>query len=110
MNEQIKESYEDGFAEINGRKYSFGKVNHKTRLKIFGFAQSIMGDMSRGNMSFMGSDEYSKIEDIIFANVTFDNSSLSKLPNHFEEYGADYILFVSSAIGVFTYPFMKGTS
>lgn len=107
----IKECYEDGFAEINGRKYMFGEINHKTRLKIFGFAQSISVQLSSGNLSFIGTDGYFTIEDLIFSNMTYDHDSLNKIKDkQFEDFGEDYILLITTAFRVFSYPFMKGTN
>ncbi len=106
-----KACFDDGFAEINGRKYVFGSVNHKTRLKIFGYFQSIGYEMSRGSMAFMGTDEFSKIEDIMFSNITFEDSALIKIKDsHFDKCGEDFPLLVPVAMGVFCYPFMRGTS
>jgi len=110
---KIKEVYADGFAEINGRKYVFCDVNHKTRLKIFGFAQSKQRELATGQLSFVGTDEYFAIEDLMFKNMTFEDERLSKARDekkHFEAFGEDYIILISTAMQVFSYPFMKGTS
>lgn len=107
----VKECYEDGFAEINGRKYEFGKINHKTRLKIFGYANAVMPSLLSGNYAFMGSDEYKDFQDLMFKNMILDGTSLTKLSeDHFEKYGEDYIILISMAMQVFCYPFTKGTS
>jgi len=111
MSKIIKQCFDDGFAEINGRKYVFCNVNHKTRLKIYGYGHSISHLLSSGDFSFMGSDEFSKIEDLMFSNMTYDNDSLIKIADkHFTDFGEDHTLLVTTAIRVFCYPFMKGTS
>jgi len=105
---KVKECFEDGCAEINGRKYTFGSINHKTRLKIFGYAQSVKHLMVHGDYSFMSDDSYSNIEDLMFSNMIYDKQSLSKLPEHFNEFGEDYLKLVNISMMVFCYPFMKG--
>ena len=107
----IKECYDDGFAEINGRKYVFGEINHRTRLKIFGFAQSISTELLSGNLSFVGTSGYFDIEDLMFSNMLYDNDSLNKIKDkHLKDHGEDYILLITTAFRVFSYPFMKGTN
>tara|TARA_R100000655_G_scaffold15789_3_gene34812 strand:+ start:14188 stop:14550 length:363 start_codon:yes stop_codon:yes gene_type:complete len=105
----VKGCYEDGSAEINGRSYKFCKVNHKKRLKIFGYASKISKLLNEGNLSFLGSDEQLAIEDLIFSNMTYNDSSLAKIDNHFEKYGEDYIPLFTMSLSVFSYPFMKGS-
>jgi len=105
----VKKCYEDGSAEINGRSYKFCKVNHKKRLKIFGYASKIRCQMQDGNLSFLGTDEQLAIEDLMFSNMTFHDSSLAKIDNHFDKYGEDYIPLFTTALSVFSYPFMKGS-
>jgi len=109
---KIKECYEDGFAEVNGRKYHFCEVTHKDRLKIFGYVQSIQKDLISGVMSFVGDSEYSAIEDLMFSKMTYKDEQLSRVVErgHFTEFGEDYIILATTAMQVFCYPFTKGTS
>ena len=104
----VKKCYEDGSAEINGRSYKYCKVNHKKRLKIFGYASKIKNSLLAGDLSFLGSEEQLKIEELMFSNMTFNDSSLAKIGNHFDKYGEDYIPLFTMSLSVFTFPFMKG--
>ena len=108
---KIKEIYEDGFMEINGSRYDIGKINHKTRLKIFAFSSKNMYDLQTGNFGFMGTDEWEKMESLILQNIIFNGSSLSKIGNHFDkdDYTGDYLLLIGTCLQVFSHPFMKGT-
>lgn len=114
MNEQaaalamIKAVYEDGEAEINGRKYAFLKMTHKRRRKVFAFFTRVAGDIKSGNMWFLESPEFEAVEKIIGESVTFDGSLLDKLPEHWETYPDDYVTFISTALGVISYPFLRG--
>jgi len=105
----VKRCYEDGSAEINGRSYKFCKVNHKKRLKIFGYASKIRENLENKDLSFLGSDEQLGIEELMFKNMTYNDSMLFKIDNHFEKYGEDYIPLFTMALSVFSYPFMKGS-
>lgn len=104
----IRECFEDGSAEINGRSYKFCKLNHRKRLQIFGFASSIKKDLLNQDLSFFGSESQLRIEELMFSNMTYNDSSLSKIDNHFEKYGEDYIPLFTMSLSVFTFPFMKG--
>ena len=104
----IKQCYEDESSEINGRSYKYCKVNHKTRLKIFGYASKISSRLKLGDLSFVGSDEQLAIEELMFKHITYNDSLLTKIDNHFEKYGEDYITLFTTSLSVFSYPFMKG--
>ena len=100
----IKEAYEDGFLEINGRKYTFTSFNHKTRLSIFAYQSSITGDLQRNNFLFLDTPEWQRIEKLMFERILYNNMQLSKLENHFEEFEGDYLKLVTAAMAVITVP------
>lgn len=105
---QIKAVFEDGVATINGRDYVFTKATHKKRLKVFSYFTGIKGMIEKQDFSFMGNDDFDAVMDIIENLVTFDNSLLSKRPQHWDEYPQDYMMFVTTALGVISYPFLQG--
>lgn len=107
-NDMIKAVYEDKEMEINGRKYRFTKTTHAVRLKVFAFLLQHKGELESGNLSFLGSAEWPKIEKILFDYITFDDAAISKSGGHFEnpEHEKDYMIFVSTAMGVISYPFL----
>tara|TARA_R110000850_G_scaffold95629_2_gene200693 strand:+ start:412 stop:783 length:372 start_codon:yes stop_codon:yes gene_type:complete len=120
MNEQskaldmIKSVYEDNSAEINGREYVFTSFNHKQRRKVFAYYTQIASQLEKGNMSFLDSKEFEHIEKLIEGKVMYDGNLLSVLnksdqENHWNNFGEDYIIFVTTAISVISYPFLKGS-
>lgn len=105
---QIRAVYEDGTAIVNGREYTFTKATHKKRLKVFSYFTGVREMMSRQDFSFMGEESYEKIEQIVSELVTFEGTLLSKKPNHWNEFPQDYMVFMTTALGVISYPFLQG--
>ena len=105
----IRAIYEDGEAEINGRVYRFTKMTHKQRRKVFAFYTSVSGDVARNDFSFLDSDRFGAVEDVINKSVTYNDSLLSVLGDaHWEKYPDDYLQFIPTALGVISYPFLAG--
>ena len=50
--------------------------------------------------------EFNRVFKIICDHVTFDGSSLSKLPDHWDDYPQDFMMFTTAAMGVMSYPFL----
>jgi len=108
--EQIKAVYEAGVATINGRDYVFTTATHKKRLKVFSYFTGVQHQLQKGDFSFMGDEYFEKIEQTICELVTFEGSLLVKKPNHWNEYAQDYLIFITTAMAVISYPFGKGES
>jgi hypothetical protein len=106
--EQVKQVFEDGVATINGRDYFFLKMRHEQRLKVFAFYSSIANQLQAGSFEFLDSDKFRDVSKVIFNSITYDGCLLSKLPEHWEEYGEDYVTLVATALGVISYPFFRG--
>ena len=107
--EQIKAVYEDGKAVINGREYVFTVMTFSERRKVFAYMSSMQEQLNKGDFSFLEESKYREIErDIFYKRVTVDGMSLFK-KNVLEENPEDYIIFVSTALMVISYPFLKGT-
>lgn len=107
--EMIKAVHEDGEAEINGRIYKFTKFTHPLRLQVFSFYSKLAGNIQSGDMSFLTSNDFKPVSKIIENYINFDDMAVSKCKDHWEEYPEDYILFVTTALSVISYPFLKGT-
>jgi len=105
----IKAVYDDGVAEINGRSYEFSKMRHNKRRSVFAFYTSIAGQLQTGSFSFLDTPAFNSVEKIINDVVIFNGSALSRLPEHWDEYPEDYITFISTALGVISYPFLRGS-
>ena len=108
--EMIKSVYDDGVAEINGRAYEFTKMRHEKRRRVFAFYTSIASDLQSGSFSFLDTPAFAGVEKVINDAVLFDRSALSRLPDHWDEYPEDYITFISTALGVISYPFLRGSN
>lgn len=106
---QIKAVYEDGFAEINGRRYDFGPTNHIKRRTVFAYLTKIQDDLENGNFWFLDSSDFQKVEKIIADIVLFDGMQISKIGGHWNEYPQDYVMYVSTALGVVSYPFLAAS-
>lgn len=104
---QIRAAYEDGEATINGRPYKFHKMQHVERRKVFAFQSSIAGELQVGNFAFLDSPLFAQAEKVMWDNVSFEGSTISKSRDHWEEFPEDYIMLLSTAMGVMSYPFMR---
>jgi len=107
----FKAIFEDGEAEINGRIYRFTTMQHKQRRKVFAFYTRIGASAARGDFSFMDSPEFDAVEKVIGNAVLYNDSRLSVIGDaHWEKYPDDYLPFVTTALGVISYPFLSGTT
>ena len=104
----IKAVYEEGVATINGRDYVFTAIPHRKRLKVFAFFTEHQESVQNNNWSFLGLPEWDAVQKLICSAVTFENSALTKKPTHWDDYPEDFLMFVSTALGVFSYPFLRG--
>lgn len=104
---QIRGVYEDGEAEVNGRTYKFHKMTHVERRKVFAFQSSVQGQLAAGNFAFLDTPVFAQVEEVMWKNISFDGSVITKLRDHWEEYPEDYMMLVSTAMGVMSYPFIR---
>jgi len=105
----IKDIYDEGVAEINGREYKFTVMNHKKRRKVFAFYTGVAASLHNNDYSFLALPEFEPVEAIVNDSVTFNDSLLSRLGDkHWEEYACDYLAFIGVALAVISYPFLAG--
>ena len=105
----IKAVHDDGVAEINGREYQFSKMVHKERRKVFAFFTSVQSQLQTQSLWFLESPEFEAVEKIIESRVLYNGQMLSKLGNHWDLYPQDYVLFIQTALGVISYPFLPAS-
>jgi hypothetical protein len=105
----IKAVYDDGIAEINGREYKFLGTTHIKRRRVFAFYSSLQQTIKSGDMRFLDSPEFVPVEKVINEMVEINGSILTKSPDHWEEFPEDYMQFISIAMGVISYPFLRGS-
>lgn len=108
--DKIKEIYDDGVAEINGREYKFTKSTHKKRRSVFAFLSRIRGMAEIGDYSFLDWDDFDRVEKTICDMILFDNMQLSKLQMHWEQYPEDYLILITTAMAVISYPLTRAVS
>lgn len=105
---KIKEVFDDQCAEINGREYKFIKMAHKQRRKVFAYSSSITPELTKGNLSFLDSNEFVPVERVISESIMFDGMALDKLEQHWEKFPEDYMTLLTTAMAVMSYPFTRG--
>lgn len=108
--DMIRAVYDDGYAEINGNRYEFATMTHKKRRKVFAFFTGIASELGRQSLEFLDTERFEEIERVMFDYVLFDGVQLSKQPNHFESYPADYVILVTTSLQVISLPFMGGSN
>ncbi len=106
--DQIKAVYDDSEAEINGRTYVYNKMMFGERRAVFAYTSMIAPKLKVHDLSFLDDDKFKHIEKIINRVVTYDGMTLSKLPEHFNQYTEDYVQFIIISLSVISYPFQKG--
>lgn len=106
----VRAVFEDGEAEINGRVYTFNRMTHKQRRKVFAFYSRVAGAVQRQDFSFIDAPEFEPVEKVINDVVTFDGSLLSRLGDaHWEAHPDDYLTFLGTALPVISYPFFPAS-
>jgi len=108
--DMIRAVYDDGYAEINGNRYEFATMTHKKRRKVFAFFTGIASELGRQSLEFLDTDRFEEVERVMFDYVLFDGIQLSKQPDHFESYPAGYVILVTTALQVISWPFMGGSN
>lgn len=103
--DMAKAVHDDKCATINGRDYVITSINHIKRRKVFAYYSHIQKDIGNGDFSFLDTNEWREVENVIQNVVTFDGSLLSKLNNHWEDYPQDYITFVTTMMVSLSFPF-----
>lgn len=108
--EMVKAVVDDGIATINGTDYEFTKTTHKKRRKVFAFFTKVAAQLQAGNYSFLDSDEWDAVEALLCEIVTVEGVQLSKRADYWENHESDYLPFVTTALPVVCYPFLKGSA
>ena len=99
----LKAINDDGYAEINGRKYDLLTFNHADREKIFSYYTTVNFLFENGNYSFLDTDKFQEIKLVIFGHTLFEHDVLSA--DHFDKYPQDYILYVVTMLSAMAFPF-----
>lgn len=105
---QIKEIYEQGFIEINGREYYFEKAKHRERIKVFAYFSQIQSDIAVGNFHFLDDDKFKRTMRIIDKYFLYDDIPIDKREGHFDQYEEDFLEYVAFSMTLFCFPLVRG--
>jgi hypothetical protein len=106
---QIRAVYEDNEAEINGRAYSFHKMQHVERRRVFAFYSAVQGQMNVNNFAFLDTPAFAEVEKVIWSSISIGGELINKRRDHWEEFPEDYLSLVAVAMGVMSYPFIRAS-
>ena len=107
---KAKALYESGELEINGRIYELLKMRHEKRLEVFAFHSEVGKEFSQGNFRALVAPQYKHAIKTMMENIMFDGMQISKIDGHWEDYPEDYLELVGTAMGVMSYPFIRGSN
>lgn len=106
--ESVKEIYDDGFAEINGREYHFTEMNHTIRRQVYAYFTHVKEMIASGDFYFMTTPDFERIEKLMWGRITFNGSVISKREGHWDQCPEDYQALILTAMSVISYPFLRG--
>jgi len=106
---QVKEFYDQGFAVVNGREYHFTQMNHGVRMQVYPYFTHIAQHIQRGDLMFMMSDEFKRVEKVLWNRIMFNGSLIAKIENHWDEYPEDYQEVVLYGMSVISFPFLRAS-
>lgn len=103
----LKALYAAGGFTIEDRKYAFSKMPFKLGKKVYAYFTVIAGTIESGNLSFLDTPKFeNEIEPLLMQYVLMNGFKVDTLPNHFDEFPADYTQFVMTSIQGFASPFL----
>jgi predicted transcriptional regulator len=104
---QLEEWVNNSAFEVNGREYKISKLSHQFRLEVLAIYSQIEANLTMGNYGFLMNKDFKDLMKKVDSKILFEDSQISKLPNHFEDYAEDYLDYVSLSLKVISYPFYK---
>lgn len=96
----VRQIYEDGWVELNGRRYEFLRMTHLERRKVLAYAPMIT------DMSFLEDPKWNNVEKLIWSRISYDGRIISQDPEHWENHMSDYVQLLQIAVSVIVYPFL----
>lgn len=98
---------------INGRDYTFHPMSFIKARELVGFLTKFSKEIDQGCFDFFNNLQFiNHIEPSILECSLCDGVQLSQKKDHFEpqDIRKDYLMFITSALAVFSHPFIKGDS
>jgi len=104
---QLEEWHTQGMFTLNDRDYKISKLSHQFRIEVISVYSQIEAQLLTGNYGFLQNEDFKRIMKKVDEKIMFDNMTISKLSNHFEEYPEDYLDYVAISLKVICYPLYK---
>lgn len=104
---QLDEWNEKGSFEVNGRVYKISKLSHQFRLEVLALYSQIEANITMGNYGFVTEPRFKELMKKVDDKILFENSQVSKLPDHFEKHAEDYMDYIAIGLKVICYPFYR---
>lgn len=102
---QIKAVYDDGYAEINGRRYDYHRMTHLDRRAVFAFFSTIQEQAQAGEYGYLDSPTFAKVEALMARACSCDGLILDKAAGWWDEHPEDYLIWVVTSLAVISCPF-----
>lgn len=106
---QAKAIYDAGQFDVNGRTYELVKMRHQKRLQVFSFYSEFGQQVAQGNFACLVGEQFKHVQKVMFEAMLFEGNQLTKLPDHWDDYPEDFLQVVGTAMGVMSYPFIRGS-
>jgi 6-pyruvoyl-tetrahydropterin synthase len=103
----LEKMHTEGVFTINDRDYKLSKLSHQFRIEVVAVYSKIEAKMTMLDYSFLVEQNFKNIMKKIDEKILFDNSQISKLPNHFEDHPEDYFDYVATSMKLISYPLYK---
>ena len=87
--------------------YTLSYISHRNALKVFKYLMEVYEPLISGKMSFIGSDEWNKIEELLNSHILVDSCQISKIPEFWQENRKDYIRVMLLFICAVSSPFFQ---
>lgn len=104
---QLDEWTKNSAFTVNDNEYKISKLSHQFRLEVVAIYSQIEANITMGNYGFLMNKDFKDVMKKVDDKILFENSQVSKLPNHFEEHAEDYLDYVAISLKVISYPFYK---
>ncbi len=101
-----KEFYDQGYMVINGNEYKAGTATFEERITVLCELMDVQNMLAVKNFSFVESDSFSEVQQIMEEHFLFDGMMISKIKDHWEKHTDDYLEFVCMGMAVMSQPFM----
>jgi len=105
--EKIKEWSERGVFEVNGKEFTISKLSHQFRVEVLAMYSQIEPLYLARNLGFLSRQDFQEIMKKIDEKILFDDSTIAKTKDFWDNHQEDYIDYVGTVLRVISFPFYK---